>query len=81
MSGIRQTNQNGKWVLTCTNSKGNDYYLHGKLVRLKNGHFNTIYYFARHVRPADALEDIPTGRQVAETKNGLPVLKKVTSNQ
>lgn len=59
-----------------TNSKGQTYYLHSKDVTLKNGRVQTIYYFARDVRP-EALEEVPAGYKVVETKRtGMPVLKK-----
>lgn len=59
-----------------SNSKGDTYYLHGKKVTLKNGRMQQIYYFARDVR-ADALNDVPAGYKVVETKRtGMPVLKK-----
>ena len=59
-----------------TNSKGDTYYLHGKKVTLKNGRTQQIYFFARDVRP-EALNEVPAGYQVVETKRtGMPVLKK-----
>lgn len=59
-----------------TNSKGVTYYLHSKDVTLKNGRVQTIYYFARDVRP-EALEAVPAAYEVMETKRtGMPVLKK-----
>lgn len=59
-----------------TNSKGQTYYLHTKDVTLKNGRVQTIYFFARDVRPG-ALEAVPAGYEVLETaKTKLPVLKK-----
>lgn len=58
------------------NAKGVTYYLHGKKVTLKNGRMQQIYYFARDVR-AEALNDVPAGYMVVETKRtGMPVLKK-----
>ena len=61
-----------------TNSKGQTYYLHTKKVTLKNGRVQTIYYFARDVRPDDALEAVPAGYEVVETKRtGMPVLRKI----
>lgn len=60
-----------------TNSKGQTYYLHSRQVTLKNGRVQTIYYFARDVRPDFALAAVPADRQVMETKRtGMPVLKK-----
>ena len=60
-----------------TNSKGDTYYLHGKQVTLKNGRVQQIYYFARDVRPAEALDEVPAGYKVIETeRTGMPVLKK-----
>ena len=59
-----------------TNSKKQTYYLHKKDVTLKNGRRQTIYYFAREER-AGAIDDVPAGYEVMETKRtGMPVLKK-----
>ena len=59
-----------------TNSKGQTYYLHSKDVTLKNGRKQTIYFFARDVRPG-ALDSVPAGYKVIETqRTGMPVLKK-----
>jgi hypothetical protein len=57
------------------NSKGTTYYLHSRNVTLKGGRKQTIYYFGKEVK-AGALEMVPTGYEVFESKNGLPVLKK-----
>mgnify|MGYP003421538269 FL=1 len=58
------------------NAKGVTYYLHGKKVTLKNGRQQQIYFFARDVR-AEALNEVPAGYAVVETKRtGMPVLKK-----
>jgi hypothetical protein len=60
-----------------TNSKGQTYYLHTRSVTLKNGRVQTIYYFARDVRPQQALEAVPAGMEVIETeRTGMPVLRK-----
>jgi hypothetical protein len=58
-----------------TNSKGNTYYLHSKTTLLKSGREQTIYYFAKTVKK-EAIEAVPDGYVVSESKNGLPVLKK-----
>lgn len=59
-----------------TNSKGQTYILHTRDVVLKNGRKQTIYFFAREER-AGALDAVPAGYQVVETKRtGMPVLKK-----
>ena len=58
-----------------TNSKGNTYYLHKKVVTLKGGRQQTLHFFAKTVKEG-ALDTVPAGYQVAESKNGLPVLKK-----
>lgn len=59
-----------------TNSKGQDYYLHSKDVRLRSGRNQRIYYFARETR-SGALDEIPEGFMVIENKRtGLPILKK-----
>ncbi|MFK7802878.1 MAG: hypothetical protein AB8G95_14685 [Anaerolineae bacterium] len=59
-----------------TNSKGTTYYLHSKETTLKNGRVQRIYFFAKDIREDGAIDAIPEGRMVAESKNGLPVLKK-----
>jgi hypothetical protein len=58
-----------------TNSKGKTYYLHGRLTTLKGGGERTIYFFAGEVKEG-ALDAVPDGYMVSETKSGLPVLKK-----
>jgi hypothetical protein len=58
------------------NSKGVTYYLHSKDVNLKGGRKQTIYFFARDVRPG-ALDAVPSAYMVQETtKTGMPILKK-----
>ena len=58
-----------------TNSKGNTYYLHGKTTTSKNGSERTLYYFAKEVKDG-ALDAVPAGRVVTESKTGMLVLKK-----
>lgn len=60
---------------TYTNSKGQAYILHSKTTTLKNGNTQTIYYFAKEAKE-NALDAVPEGREVSESKNGLPVLKR-----
>jgi len=58
-----------------TNSKGQMYYLHSKVVRLRGGRMQTIYYFSKD--SSDSI-DLPQGFEVIESKRtGLPLLKKV----
>lgn len=58
-----------------TNSKGQSYILHQRTTTLKNGNSQTIYFFGK-VAKEGALEAVPAGYEVAESKNGLPVLKR-----
>ena len=58
-----------------TNSKGVTYILHSRTTTLKNGNSQTIYFFAKTEKEG-ALEAVPAGYQVSESKNGLPVLKR-----
>jgi hypothetical protein len=60
---------------TFENSKGNKYILHSRQTTLKNGAKQTIYFFAKEAKEG-ALDAIPDGYVVSESKNGLPVLKK-----
>jgi hypothetical protein len=43
---------------------------------LKSGKEQTLYFFAKKVKDEGALDAVPAGYQVVESKNGLPVLKK-----
>jgi hypothetical protein len=58
------------------NSKDRTYYLHKRETTLKNGRQQTIYFFAKEVKDG-AIDDVPAGYTVSESRNGLPVLKKV----
>jgi hypothetical protein len=58
-----------------TNGRGKTYILHSKTTTLKNGNTQTIYYFAGQQKEG-ALDAVPAGYKVSETKNGLPVLKR-----
>lgn len=58
-----------------TNSKGQTYYLHATTRTLKSGKEQHLYYFAK-TEQNGALNEVPEGYVVSESKNGLPVLKR-----
>jgi hypothetical protein len=58
------------------NNRGVTYFLHAKVTTTKTGKTQTLYFFAKEAK-AGVLEAVPQGYKVAETANGLPVLKKV----
>ncbi len=58
-----------------TNSKGVAYILHSRTTTLKNGNSQTIYFFSKTEKEG-ALDAVPDGYAVSESKNGLPVLKR-----
>lgn len=58
-----------------TNSKGVTYILHGKDRVTSTGKKTTLFFFAKEQKEG-ALDAVPAGYQVAETANGLLVLKK-----
>ena len=58
-----------------TNSKGRTYILHAKTSMNKDGSTRTLYFFAKEEKEG-ALNAVPAGYMVSETKTGLPVLKK-----
>jgi hypothetical protein len=59
------------------NSKGTTYFLHGKMVTLRGGRKQQIYYFAKAERKADAVAEMPAGYMIVESKKTkLPILKK-----
>jgi hypothetical protein len=57
------------------NSKGMTYYLHASTRTLKSGKQGHLYFFSKTVK-AGALDAVPTGYTVVESKTGLPVLKR-----
>ncbi|PIE80602.1 MAG: hypothetical protein CSA11_07600 [Chloroflexi bacterium] len=65
-------------AFSATNSKNKTYYLHKKDTTLKNGHKQTIYFFAKEVKDEGALDALPDGYMVSESRNGLLVLKKAS---
>jgi hypothetical protein len=68
--------EGNKMAYSFTNSKEKTYYLHKKDTTLKNGRQQTIYFFAKEVKDEGALDAVPDGYMVSESRNGLPVLKK-----
>jgi hypothetical protein len=62
-------------AFTYKNSKGVSYILHGKDRVTSTGKKATLYFFAKEKKEG-ALDAVPAGYEVAETANGLPVLKK-----
>jgi len=58
-----------------TNSSGKTYFLHATVRALKSGKQQQLFYFASK-KGAGALDAVPKGYVVSETKNGLPVLKR-----
>lgn len=65
-----------------TNSKGVQYFLHSKMVTLRGGKQQRIFFFAKDVRPADAVAELPEGYEVSENmRNGFPTLKKSAPKQ
>ena len=60
-----------------TNSKGVTYFLHSKEVTLRGGKLQTIYFFAKDTRPADAIDELPSKYMVVENpRNGFSTLKR-----
>ncbi len=57
------------------NSKGVTYFLHGKDRVTSSGKKTTLYFFSKEKKEG-VLDAVPAGYQVAETANGLLVLKK-----
>jgi len=56
------------------NSKGDEYWLHSKDVRLRGGRIQRIFFFSKD--PTNSI-DMPEGYIVIESeRTGLPLLKK-----
>ena len=61
---------------TVSKKSGKTYYLHSKVVTLKGGQRQTIYYFAG-APGSNAIDALPGGYIVVENeRTGLPLLKK-----
>ena len=60
-----------------TNSKGQTYFLHERMVQLQgNNKQQRIFFFAKEAKDG-ALDAVPDGYEVKETESsGMPVLKK-----
>jgi hypothetical protein len=62
---------------TVSKKSGVRYFLHKRMVTLKGGRQQEIYFFAKDERKPDALSAVPAGYEVSESgRSGLPVLKK-----
>ncbi len=59
-----------------TNSKGQTYYLHAKVITGAGGKERKLYFFSKELKEG-AVNEVPAGYTVAEMKTGLPSLKKV----
>ena len=64
-------------ALKFTNSKDKSYYLHKNERVTKTGKTVTLYYFSKEVKEGKSLDAVPAGYEISESKNGLPVLKKI----
>jgi hypothetical protein len=61
---------------TVSKKSGKTYFLHSKVVTLKGGQKQTIYYFAGAAGQG-AVNSLPSGYKVVENeRTGLPLLKK-----
>ena len=58
-----------------TNSKGRTYILHGRTTITSTRKSRTLYFFGKEEKEG-ALDAVPDGYEVSETKTGLLVLKK-----
>jgi hypothetical protein len=58
-----------------TNKRGVTYFLHANSSTTSTGKTRTLYFFSKE-KKAGVQEALPPGYKVAETANGLPVLKK-----
>jgi len=59
-----------------TNSKGVTYFLNSKLVTLRGGKEQRIYYFSKDQR-AEAIDEVPEGMMVNENpRNGFLTVKR-----
>lgn len=62
-------------AFTHTNSRGTTYILHAQTRTLKSGREQTLYFFAKTEKEG-ALDAVPEGYEITESRNGLPLLKR-----
>ncbi len=62
-------------AFTYKNKAGKEYILHSRVTKLKSGTERTIFFFSG-TKGEGAIDKVPEGYEVSETRNGLPVLKK-----
>ena len=59
------------------NSRGVEWYLHSKVVQLRSGNRQHIYWFARSVDLETYDGQVPENMEIMETsRTGMPVLRK-----
>ena len=58
------------------NSKGVEYFLHSREVKMRGGRMQRIYYFSKSINGEFAFDHVPPGMHIKEMHNGLPILKK-----
>ena len=64
-------------MFTHTNSKGVTYHLNSKVVTLRGGKEQTIYYFSKDHREETACEK-PDDMEVSENpRNGFPTVRRI----
>ncbi len=64
-----------KMALKFTNSRDRSYFLHKRERVTKSGKVVPLYFFAKEIKDG-AIDAVPEGYQISESRNGLPVLKK-----
>ncbi len=63
-------------AFTYKNSKGVTYYLNSKMVTLRGGKEQRIFYFSKDERP-ETIDKLPDGMVVNENlRNGFPTVSK-----
>ena len=62
------------------NKRGDTFYLHSKDVELANNRERTIYFFSKEQK-AGVMNSLPSGWEVYETQNGLPVLRRTDKDR
>ena len=65
----------GDRMFSHKNSKGVEYWLHTREVKLRGGKMQRIFFFSKN---SSGSTDMPEGYKVIESKRtGLPLLKKI----
>jgi len=68
-------------AFTYTTGRGETYYLHTTQVPLRDGQLQQVHYFAPVLNPEEAVDSLPIGYSVAETRGAVRLVRSETAER